>query len=150
MIDAIDIRDITVHLDLLPVGGDLTKSDLRIDVIELENVGSDGSGVPMGELVGIVMKAIFVAIMEKGVDLPADLVASLESGLSELASLDELGVAVEGLGDAAKQLGSDLEKSAEEMGKALEGAANDALKGVGGLLGGGSKDDTNDDSDEDH
>ncbi len=146
VIRTVTIKDVTVHADLLPIGGSLTRTDLHIDELVLENLGTAGDPLPMGKLVTVIVQAIMVAIVEKGVALPAELLQGLGSGLEQLVSLDDLGVAVEGIGGAlegaaedigniAGELGGEAGKAAEGIGKVIDGA----LKGVGGLLGGDDK-----------
>ena len=134
------IRDVTVHTALLPVGGKLTRADLRVDELKLENIGSGGDGLPMGKLVAVIVQAVFVAIVEKGAHLPAELVAGISGGLESLGSLANVDVLVDGvgatvreltgqLGEVGKGVGTNAEGIAEEVGKSIE-------KGIGNLFGG--------------
>src|SRR5262249_51919211 len=60
----ITIKDIKVHVDLLPIGGDAAKLDVPIDEIKLTNVGSgtDG-GMLMKDLVPTIVKAVLAAVV---------------------------------------------------------------------------------------
>jgi hypothetical protein len=147
IIRQVTVSDITVHTALLPIGGDLSKLDLEIDEITLSDVGSETEGgVVLSELSGVLIKAIFMAIVQKGGDLiPADILNGLTDGLSGLASLGELGVdfsvgAVEQLGEFGEDITKGLGDIGEGAGKGLE----DAARGIGNLLGGEKDEDSND------
>jgi len=148
VIKKININDIEVHVEFLPIGGMLTERDIRIDHIELTDVGKDG-GVKTSELIGIIMQAILAS----GGDLiPADMLGDLNAGLEGLTDLGEMGIGVategveqigavagqaaEAAGEAADAAGEALEDAADQVG----GALDDAAKGIGGLLGGGDDD----------
>lgn len=115
----IDIRDIYVHVDLLPQAGEMARADLAIDRITLTNIGSGrGRGVKLAELTAVLMQAILEAVAQSGEGLvPVEVLSDLRRNLSQLESLREVGI---GLSD--------------EVGEALEdlGAkGTDALKGLG-------------------
>ena len=66
IIDEVVIKNIMVHVQLLPLGGSLTKLDVPIDEIRLENVGSETSrGVVMSELTGVIIKGVLIAVVKK-------------------------------------------------------------------------------------
>jgi hypothetical protein len=148
VIDKVSIKDVDVQVDLLPVGGELTRVPVKIEEIELQNVGSDSAdGVMLADLTGILVEAILKAVVEKSGDLlPADMARELRSGLSQLEGLGATSMQVVGdvttmvdgqvkqvgeLGQhAAKQLqksGKELTKQTDEVSKTLEGT-------LGGLL----------------
>jgi hypothetical protein len=145
VINEILIQRIVVHVQLLPIGGDLTKLDVPIDEVRLRNVGSDTDGsVLMSELTSVIIKAVLAAIVQKGGDLiPADVLGDLGQGLAGLESLAEMGVDVAtGLGDRIKDAGGGLDEVTEGVGDAIKSIGD----GLGGLLGGDkSKDDGKDD-----
>ncbi len=131
------VRDIDVHVDLIQIGGEVTKLDLEIDEIHLTNVGSgtDG-GVLLSELSGVLVKAVFAAIVQKGVGLPVELIGDIQNKLVNLESLNELGIGMmtefggrleEVTGRAEEVIGN-----VEQVGEKVD----DALQGIGGLLGG--------------
>ena len=67
VINEILIQRIVVHVQLLTIGGDLTKLDVPIDEIRLRNVGSDTAGsILMSELTSVIIKAVLAAIVQKG------------------------------------------------------------------------------------
>ena len=137
IIDEVVIKNIMVHVQLLPLGGNLTKLDVPIDEIRLENVGSETSrGVVMSELTGVIIKGVLIAIVQKGGGLiPDDIVGTLELGLD---SLTEIGAdAATGLGDRIKNAGGGLDEITEGVGDAIKSIGD----GLGGLLGGEKKKD---------
>ena len=138
VINEILIQRIVVHVQLLPIGGDLTKLDVPIDEIRLRNVGSDTDGsVLMSELTSVIIKAVLAAIVQKGGGLiPGDILGDLGQGLDSLA---EIGVDVAtGLGEGIKDAGGGLDEVTEGIGDAIKNIG----EGLGGLLGGEkSKDD---------
>lgn len=123
LVQRIVVRNIDVRADVAVVGQKLSSVDLHIDEIHLENVGSDtGSGVIMSELMGTIVKAVLVAIVEQGATvLPQVMVNGLGAGLKGLGKV--------GFKVTSKVLGG--------AGKAVGGVAKDAIKGIGGILGGG-------------
>ncbi len=165
VINEVLIQRIVVHVQLLPIGGDLTKLDVPIDEVRLRNVGSETDGsVLMSELTTVIIKAVLAAIVQKGGDLiPADVLGDLGQGLASLESLTEMGVEIAATfgGEVQAIVGdfSHLAKPLESLGPGLEGAAGgldevtqgigDAIKnigeGFGGRLGGDKKKDDEDD-----
>ena len=141
----INIENVVVHVDVLPIGGELTRLHVKVPQITLKDVGSDTDrGVVVGELTNIMVQAILRAVVEKAGDLlPADLLGDLGSALAQLKDLDELGVkvtaeafkrveqvtavgkqtidtAAEGVGAATQKLG-DATKDIPGVGKTIEG-----------------------------
>ncbi len=140
IIEEVLIKNIMVHVQLLPLGGSLTKLDVPIDEIRLENVGSQtGRGVVMSELTGAIIKGVLIAIVQKGGGLvPDDILGDLGQGLGSLA---EIGVdAVTGLGDLINDAGGGLDEVTEGLGDAIKNIGD----GLGGLLGGEKKKDDGD------
>ena len=90
----------------------------------------------------MLMTALFGAVSERGAGILPDLIAGeLTRGLSGIGGLDKLGIGV--VDNLGKQIGASIfgngETLLEGAQKALEGATGEALKGLGGLLGGGEK-----------
>jgi len=133
VIRSVVITNVKAHVDMAGFGGDLTKIDVPIDRIELKDVGSGGKPVDMQALSGVVLKAVFAAVIEKGGGLiPKEILGDLQGNLAQLASLKNL-AKIEGVGAGV----------ADAIG-GLAGATGDLTKGVGevgkdvgGLLGGG-------------
>ncbi len=153
------IKDIVVHVDLLPIGGELSKVVVGLpkdEEIRLTDVGAgEGGPVKLSELFGIIYQAVLMFVIENGGDLPSEILGELQNGLAGLLPLDEMGIGVmagmdgqfedikgqfdEFATKGLKGLGEDPEGAAEQI-KGLGESAGDALKGLGGLLG-GDKDD---------
>lgn len=153
------INDVNVQVDWLPVGGELTRVPLRIERIELHDVGSESAnGVQLAELTGILIKAILISVADKGGNLiPADIAGELSKGLEGLTGLGDATVQVVGevttvvdgqvrkVGEAGKKLveklgegGGELGEGAQDVGKkvgeGLQDVGDQLKKGVGGLL----------------
>lgn len=151
VIKKVEIKNITAHVDLLPVGGDATKVDVTVPEILLTDVGQ--GGVPMSQLVNVLTQAILTAIVKNGAGLiPGDILGDLQGQLSQLNALGDVGVQV--LNNAGEIVGSfgknaeELTKNAGDIGKKAEEAvddikkgAEDAAEGIKGLLGGDKKKD---------
>lgn len=139
VIQELELTNITVSADLLPLGGALTKTKLTIPKIRLTDVGSESEGgVVLKDLSGIIIKAIMQAVIDKSGDLPASMVAELGKGLGGLKDIQAKGLETIGgvsddlnktIGEAAKGVG-DVSKSVDEV-----------TKGLGDLFGGKKKDD---------
>lgn len=144
------IKDVTAHVKLVPVGGELSAVDVKIPEIRLKDVGSDSGGVPLAELVGVVVKAILRTVVEKGANLPTAIAGSLRGGLGKLGGVSmqvsdvvtESGGKViektgELLGEAGGKAGEKIGAMGEATGEAGEKAgagARKALEGVKGLF----------------
>lgn len=138
------IRDINVHADVLPVGGEATRVDVPIAEIRLANVGSDSNRAALvSDVIGQILKATLQAAIAKGGNLlPGDLTGELGDALNQLAPLGDMGIQVIGkAGEAATEIGRNVGKAAEEIGekagevgeKAKE-AVDDVTKEVGDLF----------------
>ena len=148
VIRTLTIKDVSVHADVLPIGGEATRVNAKIDAIELKDVGSNG-GVDMGQLISIITKAIMQSIANAGIDLPAELLGDLNGQLSQLQSLAESGVTsfaheidgqMQQIAGQAQQIADEVGKQVEGVGEELDKAAEEAKKaveGIGNLLGGG-------------
>ncbi len=140
VINEILVQRIVVHVQLLPIGGDLTKLDVPIDEVRLHNVGSETDGsVLMSELTSVIIKAVLAAIVQKGGDLiPADVLGDLGQGLAGLDSLTEMGLdAATSVGEGIKDAGGGLDEITDDIGDAIKNID----EGFGGLLGGDKKKD---------
>ena len=125
VIREIVITDINVTVDLLPLGGMLKRIEVPIDEVRLTDVGNDG--LTTAEMTALVIKAIMAAVVENAGDLPADLVNDLGGALGNLVSLKDLGITQT---VDIKEL-----KEAQDVAKSVD----DAIKSLGGLLGGNKK-----------
>ena len=138
VIEEISITNTKVTVDLLPIGGELSRQELTIPEIKLSNVGSEsGKGVALAELTGVLLKAILQSVINSGVDLPGNISKELGSGLAQLKSLSGYGVSLVGdvgskATEAAKQISGELEEKVGDVGE----EAGEAMKGIGDGLGG--------------
>lgn len=139
------IKDVTVRADVLPIGGPLT---VKVPEIHLQNVGSDGSGVTMGQLTQIITQATLASVFDAGKGiLPDDVLNELGKGLEGLSSLASAGVKVVGelggkigqMGQGAVQAVGDVAKGAGDAAKDVAKGVGDLGKGIGDLFGGGKK-----------
>lgn len=142
VINQVEIKNVVVHVDLLPVGGQLTQVNMTLDKVALSDVGTAGKGVPLPELASIIVKALMSAIAEKGGGIiPADLLGDLQGQLAQLKNLDQLGVKLSA--DLSKEAEKALEGIKKDAGKAVEDAKKDVEKkieeGLKGLIPGGDK-----------
>jgi hypothetical protein len=86
----------------------------------------------MSELLGTIVKAVLVAVLEQGAKLPGAIAEDLGKGLSGLGKFGAK-VTVKVAGEAVKVVGG--------AGKAVGGAVKDVGGAIGGLFGGGDDDD---------
>lgn len=143
----LQIKNVAVHVDL--VGGpgavsDLTRVTVPIDLIRLTDVGKTGTGVggtgvTMGELARIIVKAVLSAAAEKGGGvIPADVLGELQSRLAALGDIEALKMEVvataqakvEELGKKAVDEGKKALEDVKEKGKEALDEAADKLKGL--------------------
>jgi hypothetical protein len=131
------IRNVTVNVDLLPVGGELTRQKIVIPEIRLTDVGSDtDKGVIVAELVDIVFKAIVECIIESDVELPVTVLNELSRGLEGLASIGQLGLDVAGtVTSSFIQLTETVGETARGIRETAGGIVEDIVKGVEDVVG---------------
>jgi hypothetical protein len=146
VIRTVEISDVVVHVDMIPLGGDATRIDVPIERIELKDVGSGGKPLQLAELSNVIIKAVFAALVSKGGGLiPGDVLGGLQGGLDGLSGLGDMGVGAISVGGEALQgalgeLGKEAEKALEgagDIGKEAGEGVGKALEGLGGVLGGG-------------
>ena len=155
VVQKVVVRDVRVEVELLPIGGDLTRVPIIIDAIELEDVGSDSDkGILLAELTNIILKAILTTVARQGGDLlPGDIAGELTAGLDQLKGLGDVSVQVVGkvtaqvaeqVTEAAEKVGEEVGKAVEEttekVGEGLDRAGKDVKRGLGGVLDLGKKD----------
>jgi hypothetical protein len=126
------LKDVNVEVDMLPIGGELSRMKVPIKEIRLTDVGTKKS-VKMGELTDVIIKAILAAVIANGSDLPGDLTKDLDGTLNGLSDLGDMGI------KSAFELGKveDLTKNVESISKQLDGATKgveDLGKTVGDLF----------------
>lgn len=158
IIRRIELKNIVAHLDLLPAGGELTKLDLGLPELVLEDVGNAEGGVTVSELVGLIVQVATAATIEAAGDkVPMDVLNDLKDKLGDLDGLkDALGEQFAPQLDALKSkvedaLGGDVTETLDGLGtkvdeitggelkKRAEDLEGSVKKGLDGLLGGKKK-----------
>lgn len=130
------IEDITVHVDLLPVGGSLTQRQITIPKIEMQDIGSDSDrGVLISEISAIVLKAVLKSLIDSGIQLPGDMLRELSGGLANLESVGQFGVQVIGdVGSKAADVSQQVSEQVGQIGEKAGEAVGDVTKGIGDLF----------------
>ncbi|MBL7141115.1 MAG: hypothetical protein ISS74_09430 [Planctomycetes bacterium] len=124
--DRIVVRNVTAHIQLLPVGGQAGTIDVEVPEIILENVTSDeAGGVAVAELTRRLIPAILTAVIGKARDVAPG------ANLDWLAG--DVGATVNALGGRARDL---VEQAGQGAGKVLENIFK-LPGGQGGKEGGG-------------
>ena len=134
VITQLTIRNVKVHVDLLPLGGELTTVNIPIESVELKDVGTAGKGVPLPELANIIVKALLAVVTEKGGKLlPGEILGDLTNGLSQLANLGDLGIKLQSeIGaEAQKLIDQTVGKAVDDAKKAAQDAIDNAAKKAG-------------------
>lgn len=115
-IERLVIRDIRADFDLLPLGGEVTRAQVTIPELVLEDLGNSGDGASMAEVTARVVKALLQATLQAGGKvLSPELLTDLAQGLGALGvrtiDLGEgvLGTLGEGAGKVIQGLGDVLE-----------------------------------------
>jgi hypothetical protein len=167
IVRTIEIRNVTIHANVVPVGGalgELTTAKVTVPEVILHDVGSAGDPKTIAEISAVVIKAVLASAIEVGGGvLPQDVLGELGDQLGALLDLGEMGVGgIEGLGEAAADLlgvpldeavgevtegvgqaieeaGQQVQDAASEAQKKLEEEARRARERLGGLLPGQKK-----------
>lgn len=142
------IEGVKVQVNLLPVGGKLTRVPITVPRIELTEVGTGPSGgVEMGKLVGIVMRALLDSVVRAGGGLiPDDIAGELRAGLDSLGNLG--GVTAKVVGDVTTVVDGQVKKLGElgadtlkkigsgtgDLGEGVKDAGKKITDGIGGLI----------------
>lgn len=140
----IAIHNVVAHFKLAGLAGAAGPITVRVPLIELRDIGTDGEGVSISQLMGQLTPAIMAAILEtgKGV-LPTDFCAKMGKDVAATAgALGGQAVAlVQQAGAGAAKM---LEAGAGVLKTGFEGAAKGAdktlVKPLESLLGGKKKD----------
>ncbi|MEO1716621.1 MAG: hypothetical protein AAFR76_05870 [Planctomycetota bacterium] len=157
VIRKVEVRNVTAHVEFLPLAGDLARTTVVVPEIILEDVG-EKDPVTVAKLTNVLIKAIFASVINVGSDvLPAGLIDGLNAGLGGLTDLASAGIGMgvnvgEGVINVVGDVGGMAAGAVEDAAGAAAGAAGDAadeigegvgdaVRGVGGLIGLGGKDD---------
>ena len=136
VVNEIAIRNVTAHVHLLPLGGELSTTKLVIPEIILKDVGSAGDPVSLSEVTNIVIQAILASAAELGGGLiPDEILGDLKTNLEGLQGLADSGVQrlTEGVDQAVDEAKEQLEGAADELEEKAKGAINE---GINSILGG--------------
>lgn len=88
VIDELVIRDVVVHLDVLPEAGEEARMEVPIEELVLRDVGEAEAGIMLQEVVGVVADALVQAALERAAEeLPGLLLRELEGRLRDLERL---------------------------------------------------------------
>lgn len=131
------VRDVEVRVQALG----LPAVTVPIHEIKLNNVGTAEGGMTMGQITGVVVKAILATAAEAGGDIiPGDVLGELKGGLAQLEGVGKFGVEVIGkAGESAQKLAEGLSKIGEDAGEAVKKGAEGVIKGIEGLIPGKKK-----------
>ncbi|NIA06673.1 MAG: hypothetical protein GWP14_03395 [Actinobacteria bacterium] len=137
--DLIVIKNVDAYFHLLPGTGKAGVVKVTVPRLELKNVSSEDKGSVAGQLVSQLFPAILASVIKQGQGLiPADFLNDLDSQVADLTKSLGKGATklIEGLDTTIKDTG--LDKTGKEAGKAIDTAAEETKKTLGGLF--GSKD----------
>jgi len=121
-VNEIVLTNITVSATLLPIGGELSRAELTISEIRIDEFDSN-DGLTIGELTSIITNAILTDVFKSGAGiLPDELLSGLGKSLKGMASgLSELGIpGIDSLTESSEKL--------VEKGKEIGGKLKDAGK----------------------
>ncbi len=130
--------------------------DIKVNIpkIELTDIGSNTSnGVVLSQLNGVILQAIFRAVVENAGDvLPGVMLSGLNEGLGHIGNITDFGAETIGdvtgqVGDVVKQLGvpgadkvgETVDQALKEGGQTVDEGINKLGEGIGNLLGGDKK-----------
>lgn len=135
VIDRVLITDVTVNIDLAPIEGglsELTKMEVKVPRIELTDLGKgDTQPMEIAQVVATIVKAILLAVAENAGQLPGDLGAQLQQGLSQLASLDSLGVELEAAaGKVIEDVQGEIDDTIDDVRDQIDDGIRDGLDDI--------------------
>lgn len=139
-VDRLVIRDIEVVAQLIPVGGGVSDLTFTIDEVEVADLDENNAqGLLMDELVGKVVGAVMVAVVEQlAIKAPGELVAGLGNIVDSLgvpgATMKIGGGVVEIGGGLIEGAGKAVQGAGEEIGGVLEGIGEEIGEGFGKSL----------------
>ena len=120
-INVLEINNIEVKADLLPVPGRATTVTLKVKPIRMENIGT-GEKVNVAALTSKIIMAITAGVAEQGKDLlPTDMIGSLSKNLTEQGQK---------LFESGQEATGDVVEGIQDVGK----EATDAIKGIGDIF----------------
>ena len=109
---------VTGSIALFP-GSEPIAVKLTIADIAKQNIGSDGSGLKLDDVVGLILETVALNATEE-----------IAKGVPGLGDLEDM------LGDVEKQASEAIDKGSEQVDRAIEDAGEKVNKALGDLLGG--------------
>lgn len=150
VIQNLAIDDDDVKAELLPIGGERTPVSVKIERIELADIGSGADrGVLLAKVSGLVTQAILTGVLRNAgglilTDLMGELAESPD-GIRSLhgATLELLGPGSghDPAGWAGEDLGKDIEEGSKKIGEKLKQVGKQLEDGIQQLLNPGTKED---------
>lgn len=123
------VTDVKVTVDMLDTPVPIGSLVVPIDQIHLTEIGTASKGLPMADIVGIVVRAVLATASANGNGIiPLDILSDLQGQLGALGNLDQLGVNMQA------QVGAELQKAADIARTQLERGLGDATKKVEGEI----------------
>jgi len=124
-IDSLLLKDINIHLANMPgigfVAGDIA---INIPQIELRDIGKDDP-MSIPEIVNLVVKTVITAAVESGGGIiPNDILGELGNGLNGLTSLGDMGITA--IGSAGEIVGEQMGEVLENAGAVIDDVADQA------------------------
>ncbi len=112
VIDEIVIREITAHLRL-GLAGKSKSYDVEVPELRLHNLGKDGQGIQIAQVLAEVTKAILKAVASQSSGLAGDLTRDLNGrlarlGVRQIKLPDTIGESADKLGESAGKLAEGL------------------------------------------
>ena len=128
--------EVQVQLDLLGDGSNPTAATLVIPEVLVEDIGSEGDGAPLSEVIGQVVEALLAATLDAdgGNILDGTLRKTIEDGLGGLEDKGREAVerAREELEGTLGDIDESIDGAVDDTREKLERAAGDFLGGLGG------------------
>ena len=134
LLEELIIEDVTVHTQVIPEAGKLSRLTVKIPNIHMKNVGSDtGQGDLVAQLSGTVLQAILTAVAKKGGDLiPETIITGLDGALE---GLDAIGaVIVDEAANAATELGKEIHNVVNEASEQIGEELDKVFEGLEGIV----------------
>ena len=134
LLEELIIEDVTVHTQVIPEAGKLSRLTVKIPNIHMKNIGSDtGQGDLVAQLSGTVLQAVLTAVAKKGGDLiPETIITGLDGALE---GLDAIGaVIVDEAANAAAELGKEIHDTVNEATEQIGEELDKVFEGLGGII----------------
>ena len=92
VIDTLVVRNAVVHLDLVPRLGEAARLSVPIHELRLADVGEPGAGLMLPEVIGVVLRSVLVAVVDRAAgEIPDVLLRSLRDEVEAVPAPAESG-----------------------------------------------------------